>query len=142
MSSDMTIPSDKIRHDHSCEGEREDNLLPGPEALEHGLDVYFPRLRIFNSTRSLRSSSIYEEIQEELHRIMSTVVGEEFSEHVPDSVSQSLRATAWNIERGTALEGISQVLATHPRIKGSDVLFLTELDFEWPVATTFVCPEN
>lgn len=125
----MTIPSDKIRDDHPCGGEGEDNLLPGPEALEHGLDVYFPRLRTFNSTRSLRSSSIYEEIQEEFHRIMSTVVGEEFSEHGPDSAGHRLRATAWNIERGTALEGISQVLATHSRMKDSDVLFLTELDF-------------
>jgi endonuclease/exonuclease/phosphatase family metal-dependent hydrolase len=128
MPSDMTVLSDKIRDDHPWEVKGMDNSLPGPEALEHGLDIYFSRLRRFNSTRSLRASSIYKEIQKELHRVMSTVVGEQFSEHVVGS-RHSLRATAWNIERGTALEGISQVLTTHPRMKDSDVLFLTELDF-------------
>ncbi len=59
---------------------------------------------------------------------MDTVVQEN---HVADSPTPGrfLRAIAWNIERGTQLEGILDVLAGHERTKSADVLLMTELDY-------------
>jgi len=63
----------------------------------------------------------------EIERVMETVVQEDLAASDPDH-SHRIRAVAWNIERGTQLEGIVDVLRTHPRTSGADVLLLTELD--------------
>ena len=64
---------------------------------------------------------------------MGSVVQEDFA---PDAAGVSsfrkhgsIRATAWNIERGICLPGIIRVLQEHPVISESDVLLLTELDY-------------
>jgi endonuclease/exonuclease/phosphatase family metal-dependent hydrolase len=41
----------------------------------------------------------------------------------------TVRATAWNVERGARLEGIADVLTSHELLRESDVLLLTELDY-------------
>jgi len=38
------------------------------------------------------------------------------------------RAVAWNIERGTHLEGIIKTLKTHPELSGADLYLITEAD--------------
>ncbi len=102
-------------------------LLP-PEALEHGLSRHLPALRQFHSTPGLERSPQYGRIKSEVDRIMSTVVGENFESLEPHSPGP-LRATAWNIERGLQVEGVVEALNSHPRMRRSDILFLTELDF-------------
>jgi endonuclease/exonuclease/phosphatase family metal-dependent hydrolase len=63
---------------------------------------------------------------------MNGLVEENFAPVVPSSSGQGQRqinVTAWNIERGKRLEGVVSVLNTHPQIKDSDLLLLTELDY-------------
>lgn len=102
--------------------------LPPPEALEHGLSPCLYALSQFHSTSRLESSREYARIRSEVNRIMSTVIGENFRSPNLRSTGP-LRATAWNIERGLKVEGVIEALRRHPRMRHSDVLFLTELDF-------------
>ena len=82
----------------------------------------------FHSTRRLESSPEYARIRGEVERIMSTVVGEDFGPSDPP-LRTPLRATAWNIERGLQVQGVIENLTNHPRMRHSDILFLTEVDF-------------
>ena len=49
--------------------------------------------------------------------------------HAPLVDPNTIRATAWNIERSKRLESIIRVLKEHPVLRASDVLMLTELDY-------------
>lgn len=63
---------------------------------------------------------------------MAGVVQENVADDVPrdsNKASSSIKATAWNIERGLRLEGIIRALCEHPSLRESDVLLLTELDY-------------
>jgi endonuclease/exonuclease/phosphatase family metal-dependent hydrolase len=45
------------------------------------------------------------------------------------SPSQSLKAVAWNIERGKNFDSITEVLKNHPQLSTADLFFLTEVDW-------------
>lgn len=47
----------------------------------------------------------------------------------PPERKSKLRVTAWNVERGTAYEGILKTLKYHPDISKSDIFLLTETDY-------------
>jgi endonuclease/exonuclease/phosphatase family metal-dependent hydrolase len=70
-------------------------------------------------------------LRPEIERILGSVVREDFAAQHTDAAASRLpiRVTAWNIERGIRLEGITRVLGEHPVISASDVLLLTELDY-------------
>ena len=63
---------------------------------------------------------------------MTSVVQENFAGDLTrnsNKTSSSIKATAWNIERGLRLEGIIRALGEHTSLRESDVLLLTELDY-------------
>ncbi len=95
--------------------------------MDHSLRPSFPKLTQFNSTRALRASAIYRELQPEIERVLRTVVEGNLAPETT-AAGSSIRATAWNIERGTHLEPIIEILREHALIGGSDVYLLTELD--------------
>ena len=95
--------------------------------MDHNLRPFFPELGRFNSTRALLASAVYKKLQPEIERVLQTVVQEDLAREAPTAGS-SVRATAWNIERGTHLEPIIEILGEHSLIGGSDVYLLTELD--------------
>src|SRR5690606_33114509 len=97
-----------------------------PEFLEHELRPYFPELLKFGSTRELAAAPVYREIKPEMERIMNAVVGEEFAQP-PGETPESIRAVAWNLERGSVFEGIVEALKNDERLRG-DVFLFTELD--------------
>jgi len=103
-----------------------DDTIADPSVLDHDLNRHFPELLKFESTREMEASTLYPKIKPEVDRIMSTIVGEEFAEPLNGSPS-SIRAVAWNIERGAVFEGIVDALQHNERLDG-DVLLLTELD--------------
>ena len=76
----------------------------------------------------MERSPEYEKVRQKVERVMASVVQENMSP-TPIRLKLPVRAAAWNIERGTALEGITKVLQSHPRIKDASILFLTELDY-------------
>ncbi|MEE8348651.1 MAG: endonuclease/exonuclease/phosphatase family protein [Acidobacteriota bacterium] len=95
--------------------------------MDHKLVPFFPELGRFNSTRALHASDIYKKLSPEIERVLKTVVVGNLASEVPVTGS-SIRATAWNIERGTHLEPIIEILRGHSLIGGSDIHLLTELD--------------
>ncbi len=110
--------------------------------LDHHLEEYFPRLLHFQNTEEMEKSAIYQEIKEEVERVLTTVVQEDFAPLPPprplatapqtevkfSGAIDKVKALAWNIERGNRFEGIAHALKTHPELKDKDLLLLTELD--------------
>ena len=110
--------------------------------LDHHLEEYFPRLLHFQNTEEMEKSAIYQEIKEEVERVLTTVVQENFAPLPPprplatapqtevkfSGAIDKVKALAWNIERGNRFEGIAHALKTHPELKDKDLLLLTELD--------------
>lgn len=102
--------------------------------LEHNLSSVFPELLKFESIKELESSPVYQKIRPEVERILSAVVQESFA---PENYSKSLagenietvRALAWNIERGNRFQGIVDALKNHENLRDKDLLLLTELDY-------------
>ncbi|PYT04777.1 MAG: hypothetical protein DMF65_01430, partial [Acidobacteria bacterium] len=101
--------------------------------LEHRLKEHFSELARFHSTRALEDSPLYARLRAEVERVLN---GVECGAFEPRSESReslgdarTIRATAWNIERGLRLDGIIRVLAEHTLMSRSDVLLLTELDY-------------
>lgn len=101
-------------------------------ALDHKLKSFIPELAQFNSTKELEASGIYARLRPEIENLMASVVQENFAGDLTrnsNKASSSIKATAWNIERGLRLEGIIRALGEHTSLRESDVLLLTELDY-------------
>lgn len=106
------------------------NRLAQPQplnALEHDLTPHFPELHRFESSRAMRASQLYRRISNEVNRVMRVVVQEDFASGTPRGCG-SIRALAWNIERGNKLDGILEALKSHVQLKEADLLLLTEVD--------------
>ncbi|MBV9957300.1 MAG: hypothetical protein JO360_02725 [Acidobacteria bacterium] len=98
--------------------------------LEHRLQPYFTALAQFPSFKHLQASKLYSELRPELERVLNGLAQESFAPpNASSKVSDSIRATAWNIERGVRPEGIIRVLREHTQLQESDLLLLTELDY-------------
>jgi endonuclease/exonuclease/phosphatase family metal-dependent hydrolase len=61
--------------------------------------------------------------------VLGGVAVEDLTEESLPEVGRSIRAAAWNVERGARLEGIAAVLKSHADLRRADVLLLTELDY-------------
>ena len=107
-----------------------ETIMPplSPEILEHQLNEFFPELLKFESIEETEKSNVYQKIEPEIQRILNAVVQENFA---PESAadSKTIRALAWNIERGNRFNGIVAALENHPDLKDKDLLLLTELDY-------------
>jgi endonuclease/exonuclease/phosphatase family metal-dependent hydrolase len=97
------------------------------DTLDHDLNQYFPELLKFESTREMEASELYEKIKPEVEAILNAVVVvQHFSQR---GVTDSVKALAWNIERGTQFSGIREALKNNPKLKDRDLFLLTELDY-------------
>ncbi|HKP72748.1 MAG TPA: endonuclease/exonuclease/phosphatase family protein, partial [Pyrinomonadaceae bacterium] len=113
---------------YAIEQEREAEASP----LEHELTPYFPALAEFSSTKTLAASPLYRKLRPEIERVLGHVASADFAGGAGGAhgvASSTVRATAWNIERGKRLESIKRVLKDHTVLRASDVLLLTELDY-------------
>jgi endonuclease/exonuclease/phosphatase family metal-dependent hydrolase len=99
-----------------------------PAVLDHDLKRVFPDLLEFNSTKQMEKSAVYQKIKPEVERILDAVAQESFAPDVSEK-SDTVRALAWNIERGNRFEGIVDALKNHEQLKDKDLLLLTELDY-------------
>ena len=100
--------------------------------LDHHLNQYLSDLAQYADTTALEASRIFHKLRPEIERVMNAVVKENFglvSNIAAREMPSSIKATAWNIERGKCLEGIIRVLKEHTQIRDSDVLLVTELDY-------------
>lgn len=109
-----------------------------PGILDHDLQKHFRELLKFESTPKMEGSALYHKIKPEVDRILNAVVQEDIQtarfgvprseERAESRTLSTVKALAWNIERGSRFEGIVDVLTHHDRLKDKDVLLLTELD--------------
>jgi endonuclease/exonuclease/phosphatase family metal-dependent hydrolase len=99
-----------------------------PAILEHHLEDCFSELVKFESTKELEKSIVYQKIKPRVERILNAVVREDFAPQKFEK-SETVRALAWNIERGNRFEGIVEALKNHAELKEKDLLLLTELDY-------------
>ena len=84
-------------------------------------------LRRFATFDELRRSEFYREHKGELKRLLDEPRVFRASGAVP-RLRSFLRVAEWNIERGSRLEGIIEVLNTHPVLQFADLLLINELD--------------
>ncbi len=99
-----------------------------PKILDHKLNQNFPDLLKFESIEETKKSAVYQKIKLQIEQILTAVVQEDFA---PQNVekTKTVRALAWNIERGNRFEGIVHALKNHEQLKDKDLLLLTELDY-------------
>ena len=96
--------------------------------LDHSLQAHLPDLCTVDSSAELSRLPLYQRLQPEFDAILTFVLGRNAPVDARPPLSH-VRATAWNIERGIELEGITRTLKQHPVIRDSDLLLLTELDY-------------
>lgn len=100
--------------------------------LHHELSPFFAELAQFPTTKAMLASKLYARLRPEIERVLDSIVQEDFATpaSIPSMLERrSIRATAWNIERGLRLDSLIRVLKEDERLRGSDVLLLTELDY-------------
>jgi endonuclease/exonuclease/phosphatase family metal-dependent hydrolase len=100
--------------------------------LEHSLGPHFQELARFHSTKALEASPLYARVRGEVERVLDGVECGDFRPGAGEDVGRAagtVRATAWNVERGTHLDEIVHLLGGHELLSRSDVLLLTELDY-------------
>ena len=76
----------------------------------------------------MENSELYKSLKPQIDRVLQTIDLNENPSAASIPCHDFIRATAWNIERGNQFEGLLNTLSTHPDIRKSDVLLLTELD--------------
>ena len=84
-------------------------------------------LRRFATFEELRRSEFYRTHREELSRLLDRPKIYRAADCKP-RLSSFLRVVEWNIERGSRLDGIVEVLNWHPVLKFADLLLINELD--------------
>lgn len=96
--------------------------------LDHHLQAHLPDLCSANSTAALYRLPAYRELKSEIDAMLGFVLSGDPPSPQKPALSH-IRVTAWNIERGIELGGITETIRQHPAIGSSDLLLLTELDY-------------
>ena len=102
-----------------------------PEVLEHDLNGHFGELLKFESIAEAEKSEVYKKIAPKVLDILNAVVQENYSDLQTETAPEkdSISAVAWNIERGSFLEGIIGKLKNYDDLRNKDLYLLTELDY-------------
>jgi len=104
-----------------------------PLSYDRSFRPFLSDLARFDSSKELEDSSLYKKLKPEIDRVLSHVWHEEMTAPAAGG-ADSIRAVAWNIERGIRLDEIIRTLQEHPAVADADVLLLSELD--WGMART------
>ena len=103
-------------------------IKTNPEVLTHDLNQYFPELLKFESIEAAEKSAVYRNIRGPVIDILNSVVQEQFAVGTPNGGANHIKTAAWNIERGSHLDGIIDKLKNHKDLRQKDLYLLTELD--------------
>jgi len=127
----------------------DDSYTGPPSILDHDLNKHFTDLLKFESTAEMEASELWSRIRPEVESVLNAIVVSEppalaggkdavifnvnsgIATDPPAHAggSDKIAALAWNLERGIRFDGIVDALKHHERLKGKDVLLLTELDY-------------
>lgn len=97
------------------------------ELVRRRLVPAFPDFLQCRSTGELHAHPRYRELESDIRLALDTPQGGDFRTRQA-AVRKSYRVVAWNIERGTQLQGQLQALTQDPYLREADVLLLTETD--------------
>jgi len=106
--------------------------------LEQNLNPYFDEIRSYKTYKDFKNSIIYKEHKDEINRV---IYGVEWRNNIfTDTKKEAIRVVAWNVERGTKLEGIIQLFQTNETLADADILLLTETDIGMGRSNNFNIP--
>ncbi|HEX2660037.1 MAG TPA: endonuclease/exonuclease/phosphatase family protein [Polyangia bacterium] len=97
------------------------------ESVEHALQAHFPALRAIRTRKSLQRSRLWTEIGAEVMRVLDGVERGSCGPITLPSHVSTLRAVAWNIQRGARLDDLIRAVTTPP-LAGADLFLLSEVD--------------
>jgi len=104
--------------------------LAGRRALEHTLGADLSELARFKTRKQLVRSGLYQRLAPDLERVS---FGLEYGCTRAESgaavaLPESVRVVAWNIQRGSRLEGIAEALASEAELACAHMVLLLESD--------------
>lgn len=101
--------------------------LDGRRTLEHTLGAELTELGRFKTRKQLLGSELYQRLAPMLDALCFGVEYER-TERPYVHARERLRVVAWNIQRGTRLEGVAEALVSDPELAQADVVVLLESD--------------
>ena len=96
-----------------------------PVDVEHSLTQHFDELRAIRTRKQLLRSELWQRIGPEVERVLD---GLERHDVPAKPLPATFRAAAWNIQRGTHLDGLIAAFHDDPDLARADVLMLSEVD--------------
>jgi endonuclease/exonuclease/phosphatase family metal-dependent hydrolase len=110
---------------------QERTLDPAIESL-HAIvrDEIRPHLKEFEGirdTQALLANPTYRRLESRLKKVLETPQVSSAAS-TPAAAKSRYRFVAWNIERGSQLDGQLHAFRTHPHLREADILLLTETD--------------
>lgn len=100
--------------------------LDGRRTIEHALGSELAELARFKTRKQLLGSEVYQRLSRVLD---SLCFGIEYAcTERPAAASERVRVVAWNIQRGTRLDGIAEALRSEAELARADVIVLLESD--------------
>jgi endonuclease/exonuclease/phosphatase family metal-dependent hydrolase len=97
------------------------------ELVEHEIQAHYRALRAIRTRKALERSALWAEIGGEIQRVLD---GVERGDRAPAAASAragTLRAVAWNIQRGARLDDLRRAVVTPP-FADADLFLLSEVD--------------
>ncbi len=94
--------------------------------IQDEIAPHFPELSRLGSTAKLLADPVYRSLEPKIRAVLETPDVGSFGAAAP--AKPRYRVLAWNIERGTQLEGQLEAFRSHEYLNASDVLLLTEAD--------------
>jgi endonuclease/exonuclease/phosphatase family metal-dependent hydrolase len=101
---------------------------PPVRIVEHALSDELPRWGSFRTRGELRRDPAFRRRRREIESVLTGWEWDVTRTQSPAGRDPTLRAVAWNIERGKRFEPLVGALREHPELSGADLVLLTEVD--------------
>lgn len=99
------------------------------QPLTHDLARHYDGLRALRNRKELQKSALFAEIRGELGRILDGVeIGVNPALAAAAPSQKSLRAVAWNIQRGSNFPGLLSAFREDATLRDADLILLSEVD--------------
>ena len=95
-------------------------------SLQHELAPHYGELRRIRTRRQLERSALWAEIGGDVERVLGGLARGHHADARP--LAGTLRAVAWNVQRGANLDALIAALRGDPELARADVLLLSEVD--------------
>jgi endonuclease/exonuclease/phosphatase family metal-dependent hydrolase len=97
------------------------------QIIRERLAPHLPSLALCRNSAQLWELDLYRALEPDIRRVLNTPETGDFTTAAAPARSR-YRFVTWNVERGTQFDGQVEILRSHPYLKETDVLLLTETD--------------